>query len=244
MNRLSGRIPISKAILGLALIFHEARSPCRKRSLRCAPACATVCMHLIARIFQIRAIFGLGMLLIAAGCAPELGRTLPVPVIPEPEFVAAGDKGAEAVRLKVGNFDDARPAQTLILIDGRNVDSEGPIARVVQDAFTRYLRQAGARIVILNAPTIEGQIVAWSAKVDLGFPTSVGRAVARIKVTVRDSRAQPIYHATFSGESTKEHPILDEEDVKQLLGQAMGIAIDAAVRDRDFITQLSNGRIS
>lgn len=186
----------------------------------------------------------IGFFLVASGCAPELGKTLLVPAIQESEFVAAeaGDSGS--VRVKVGNFEDARPSQTLVLIDGRRVSSEGSISGAVQDAFTRYLRQAGARIAILNAPTIDGQVVDWSANIAPGFPTSVGRATARIKVTVRDSRSHPIYYATFSGESSAEHPILGEEDIQRLLSQAMGSAIEAAVRDEDFITHLSKGRIS
>jgi hypothetical protein len=186
------------------------------------------------------------LLLSAAGCAPELGRTLMVPAIPEPELVAAADgaDGAvDSVRVRVGNFTDARPAQTLVVVDGRKVGSDGALGRTVEDAFARYLRQAGARIAVLNAPIIEGQVVDWSAHVEPGFPTSSARAIARIKVTVRDSRAHPIYYATFSGESTAQHPMLGEEEIQRLLGQAMGSAIEAAVRDEEFIAQLSKGRI-
>lgn len=179
----------------------------------------------------------------AAGCAPELGRTLTVPGIPDPEIVAASDNTTDSVRVRVGNFTDARPGRTLVVIDGRKVDSDGALGRTVEEAFARYLRHAGARIAVLNAPTIEGQVVDWSANVEPGFPTSEARAIARIKVTLRDSRSHPIYYATFSGESTAQHPMLGEEEIQRLLGQAMGSAIEAAVRDGEFIAQLSKGRI-
>jgi hypothetical protein len=37
--------------------------------------------------------------------------------------------------------------------------------------------------------------------------------------------------------------MLGEEEIQRLLGQAMGSAIEAAVRDEEFIAQLSKGRI-
>ncbi len=177
------------------------------------------------------------------GCAPELGRTLIVPPVPEAELVAGADSAADPVRVRVGNFIDSRPAQTIVVIDGRKVDSEGALTRTVEEGFERYLRQVGARIAVLNAPTIEGQVVDWSANVEPGFPTSEARAVARIKVTVRDTKSHPIYHATFSGESTAKHPMLGPDQIQRLLGQAMGSAIEAAVRDEDFVAQLSKGRV-
>jgi hypothetical protein len=38
--------------------------------------------------------------------------------------------------------------------------------------------------------------------------------------------------------------MLGAEEVQQLLAQAMGSAIEAAVRDEDFVSQLSKGRIN
>jgi hypothetical protein len=166
-----------------------------------------------------------------------------VPSLPESELVNTQGAGSDPVRVRVGHFIDARTAQTIVVIDGRKVDSDGGVPRVVEEGFERYLRQVGARIAVLNAPTIEGQVVDWSARVEPGFPTSDANAVARLKVTVRDSRGHPIYHATFSGESRASHPMLGVEEIQRLLGQAMGSAIEAAVRDDDFVAQLSKGRI-
>lgn len=180
---------------------------------------------------------------ILAACAPEIGVSLTAPMLPEPLLVSDSSDSERAVRVRVGRFIDARPSKTLVIIDGRNVDSEGALTRSVEDGFERYLRRAGAQIAVLNAPLVEGQVVDWSARVEPGFPMSNARAVARLKVVVRDSRAHPIYHATFSGESTASHPMMGPEQVQELLAQAMGSAIEAAVRDEDFIAQLSRGRI-
>jgi hypothetical protein len=183
------------------------------------------------------------LILSISGCTSEIGRTLAVAPLPEPQIEAADRGGSDQVRVKLGRFEDARKAQTIVVIDGRKVDSQGTVSKTVEEGFERYLRQAGARIAVLNAPTIEGQVVDWSAEVRPGFPTSDASAVARLRVTVLDSRGHPIYHATFTGESTGTHPMLGSEEVQRLLGQAMGSAIEAAVRDNDFIAQLSKGRI-
>lgn len=179
-----------------------------------------------------------------SGCAPEIGLSLNVPNLPDPEIAADSADTSSGVKVRVGKFVDARPAQTIVVIDGRKVDSEGELTRVVEEGFERYLRRAGARIAVLNAPTIEGQIVDWNARIEPGFPTSEGHAVARLKVTVHDSRGHPLYHATFSGESSATHPMLGSDGVQKLLTQAMSSAIEAAVKDEDFIAQLSKGRIN
>lgn len=186
----------------------------------------------------------LGFCCFMTGCAPEVGLTLIAPEVPEPESMLQAESSAEPVRVKIGSFSDARPAQTIAIIDGRKVDSEGELGKVVAEGFERYLRRAGARIAVLNAPTIEGQVVDWNARVEPGFPTSEAQAVARLKVIIRDTRAHPIYYATFTGESSVSHPMLGSEEVQRLLAQAMGSAIEAAVRDEDFVLQLSKGRIN
>jgi hypothetical protein len=183
------------------------------------------------------------LLILVSGCTTEVGRSLAVAPLPEPQIAAVDRSGSDQVRVKMGRFEDARKAQTIVVIDGRKVDSQGAVNKTVEEGFERYLRQAGARISVLNAPTIEGQVVDWSAEVRPGFPTSDASAVARLRVTVLDSRGHPIYYATFTGESTARHPMLGAEEVQRLLGEAMGSAIEAAVRDNEFIAQLSKGRI-
>jgi hypothetical protein len=190
-------------------------------------------------------IYGLLLPLVGllTSCAPELGVRMRAPALPEPTAVADAAEVTNPVRVRVGEFIDSRPTQALVAIDGRKVMTEGSPAELVEDGFVRYLKQAGARIAVLNSPSIEGEIVEWTAVVASAFPTSEARASARLRVMVRDSRAHPIYRATFTGESTTSHPMIDQEIVKNVLGQAMGSAIEAAVRDPEFVAQLSKGRI-
>ncbi len=166
-----------------------------------------------------------------------------VPNVPEPQSAVEPSAATAPVKVKVGRFADGRGSPTIVTIDGRDVDSEGDLSAVVEEGFTRYLRQAGARIAIIDAPTIDGTITEWRATVDPAFPSSEAKASARVKVVVRDSRAHAIYNATFSGEATASHPLLDEEGVQKLLAQAMGSALEAAVKDDEFVGQLAKGRI-
>jgi hypothetical protein len=178
-----------------------------------------------------------------SACAPELGLRLGAPTVPESTAISQSPSGAEQLRVRVGSFKDSRPSQTFVMIDGRKVGTEGSVAQSVEEGFARYLRQAGARIAVLNAPSIEGEVIDWTAKVDPAFPSAEAKASARIKVTVRDSKAHPLYHGTYSGEATRSHPMVDSEVVQNVLAQAMGSALEAAVNDEQFVAQLAKGRI-
>jgi hypothetical protein len=177
------------------------------------------------------------------GCSPELGLQMTVPNLPEPQAAVDASAATDPVKVKVGKFVDARASQTIATIDGRSVPSEGALGDVVQEGFTRYLRQAGVHIAILNSPMIDGEIVDWQARVKPSFPTSDAKATAKLRVIVRDSKSHPLYRATFSGEATASHPMLDEESIQKLLAQAMGSAIETAVKSDEFLAQLSKGRV-
>lgn len=181
--------------------------------------------------------------LVSAACSPELGLQMSVPNLPEPQAAIEPSAAISPVKVKVGKFTDARSSQTIATIDGRSVRSEGVLGDVVEEGFTRYLRQAGVHIAILNSPMIDGEIVEWQARVKPSFPSSDATATAKLRVIVRDSKSHPLYRATFSGEATASHPLLDEESIQKLLAQAMGSAIETAVKSDDFLAQLSSGRV-
>jgi hypothetical protein len=182
-------------------------------------------------------------LLALMACAPEIGVRIPVPLLPDPQSQVDQAQVVNPVKVRVGTFVDSRPNPALVIVDGRKVMTDDNPGRAVEEGFSRYLRNAGARIAVLNAPSIEGDILDWTALVEPSFPTSNARATARIRVLMRDSKAHPIYKATFSGESTISHPMIDQTEIEKLLGQAMASAIETAVRDDEFVRQLSKGRI-
>jgi hypothetical protein len=178
------------------------------------------------------------------GCAPEIGLTVPVPSLPEPATTQESSSPVRSeVKVRIGPFKDSRPTQTFVVVDGRKVGTKGSTVSAVEEGFARYLRDAGARVAVLNAPSIDGEILDWTAQVQPAFPATEAKASARLKVTVRDSRAHPLYNATFTGEASTSHPMVDSETVQKVLAQAMGSAIEAAVRDDAFMGQLAKGRI-
>jgi hypothetical protein len=166
---------------------------------------------------------------LVAGCAPHFGLTMKVPPIPQAQHVEPEGADAAALQVKVGAFEDARLSTTIAEVDNREIPSAGSAGAEVQEGFERYFKDVGVRIVRRDAPILEGEISEWSSKVLPGFPSSDAEAKAKIRVTVK--------------EATVSHPLLDEEHVRELLGQAMAAAIEAAVTDEMLRSQLSRGRI-
>lgn len=182
--------------------------------------------------------------LFCSACAPEIGLTVPVPSLPEPRLAEATASPVRSeVKVRISPFKDSRPNQTFVVVDGREVGTKGSTVSAVEEGFARYLRDVGARVAVLNAPSIDGEILDWAAQVQPAFPATEVKASARLKVTVRDSRSHPLYNATFTGEASTAHPVVDSETVEKVLAQAMGSAIEAAVRDDTFMGQLAKGRI-
>jgi hypothetical protein len=175
-------------------------------------------------------------------CAPDLGLKLSVPTLPNPEGSTPVQGSGQPVRVRVGKFMDARKDDTLAVIDGRKVASDGSLAAVVQEGLERYLKTAGANVVLFKAPTIEGEILDWRCDVKPGFPLSEATALARVKVTLRTENSKILYRGTYTGESTSKHPMLTEQRVRELLAGAMGSALEEVVHDDDFVAQLSRGR--
>lgn len=182
-----------------------------------------------------------------SGCAPKLGLRLATPDVSledredkTPNKVARGDYSG--VKVKVVPFLDARSSDTLAIIDGREVLSEGDLGPSVQTGFERQLRDAGGRIALLQAPTMEGEVIDWRAKVTPDFPASGVTAKAKIRVSVRDKKNKEIYRAVYSGEANKQHPFLDEDDVRANLGFAMASAIEAALADEGLLDSLRSAQ--
>jgi hypothetical protein len=188
-------------------------------------------------------LFALFITVACAGCAPEFGLELQVPALPEADKVAPGGADEASLRVKVGSFEDARAESTLVVVDGRDVRSVGAVGLPVKEAFERDFRGAGVRVVMRDAPVLEGEVVEWKARVLPGFPSSDAVANAKIKLVLKDSQYHVLYKGTFTGEATVTHPLLDESHVQDILGQAMGGAVEAAVNDDVLRSQLSRGRI-
>lgn len=197
-------------------------------------------MQYLKKIYMFFFVF---LLAVVLGCAPEIGVRLVVPDVPDAVSLEDSARTGNRLRVHVGAFKDNRIDTTLVTIDGRKVESDGSVGSSVQEGFVRYLSRAGASAAVLGAPSIEGEITEWHAEVDPSFPTSKASSVAKLAILIRDSRGHSVYRATFTGESSVEHPMLGEKEVSRLLGQAMGSAIEAVVRDEEIMRQLVRGNI-
>lgn len=181
----------------------------------------------------------LSLILLVSGCSPSLGLRLEAPDVVKEEGDKAGiTPAAPNSKVKIGSFLDGRSSDTFAVIDGREVRSDGEIGSAVQTGLERQLRAAGVRVAILRAPTIEGEVVDWRAKVTPDFPASTVVANAKVKVTVRAPDSKVLYRATYSGEANKTHPLLGEKDVQATLGTAMATALEAATKDQGFMDNL------
>ena len=181
----------------------------------------------------------LSLAILVSGCAPSLGVRLEAPDVVKEEGDKAGVTPATpGSKVKMGSFLDGRSSDTLAVIDGREVRTDGEVGVAVQTGFERQLRAAGVRVALLRAPTIEGEVIDWRAKVTPDFPASTVVANAKVKVTVRAPDSTVLYRATYSGEANKTHPLLGEKDVQATLGNAMATALEAATNDSGFMQQL------
>lgn len=184
-------------------------------------------------------LFALSLATLVSGCAPSLGLRLEAPdVVKEDGDKARVVAAAPNSKVKIGSFLDGRSSDTFAVIDGREVRTDGEVGPAVQTGLERQLRAAGVRVALLRAPTIEGEVVDWRARVTPDFPASTVIANAKVKVTVRGPDSTVLYRATYTGEANKTHPILGESDVQETLGNAMATALEAATKDDGFMQQL------
>lgn len=191
----------------------------------------------------IRLRFLCALFLLVSGCAPEFGLTMRPPSVPEDTAILSQGSAVSALRVRIGAFDDARPSKTIAVVDGREIPSQGSVGAPVQQGFEQYWRDSGVRVVQRDAPIIDGEVVEWRVKVSPDFPSSEAIAFAKIKLRLKDSEYHLIYTASFNGEASVSHPFLDEDQVRDVLGQAMGSAIRVAVEEESLLEALKRGRI-
>ena len=181
----------------------------------------------------------LSLVTLVSGCAPSMGLRLQAPdVVKDDGDKARVPAAAPNSKAKIGPFLDGRSSDTFAVIDGREIRTDGEVGVAVQTGLERQLRAAGVRVALLRAPTIEGEVIDWRARVTPDFPASTVVASAKVKVTVRGVDSKVLYRATYSGEANKTHPILGESDVQETLGNAMATALEAATKDDGFMQQL------
>lgn len=108
----------------------------------------------------------LSLVTLVSGCAPSMGLRMQAPdVVKEDGDKARIAPAAPNSKVKIGSFLDGRSSDTFAVIDGREVRTDGEVGVAVQTGLERQLRAAGVRVALLRAPTIEGEVIDWRARV-------------------------------------------------------------------------------
>jgi hypothetical protein len=175
--------------------------------------------------------------LLVSGCAPGLGASLRVPPLPEegvqPLVLTSGE-----IRVNIGKFNDMRQPQFIGDINGRLLETDGDVGYITQTGCERIFALAGAKLALFNVPSLSGDVNRWYVKVTTGFPTSKAVAEASVTMSVYDRESHKVYTATYTGQTSTEHPFLSESKIKQALGSAMNYAIRQALSDQRLLENL------
>ena len=182
---------------------------------------------------------GVLLFVLPQGCAPGLGKEIPVTRFPPLSALVRGVEARGPVLVKP--FTDSRQTQAVVQIDGRGVAAKGDVANAVRGAVESYLRSAGYSPGAVGAPVVSGDVQVWSALVHPGFPSSRVDATATLSLAVLSPDGTEHYRGSYRGEFSVENPLLNEDKIADALGQAMGVAIQTAIQDTRFTSALSSG---
>lgn len=178
--------------------------------------------------------------LVTQGCAPGLGRELPVTRFQEPSEIRSREVGRS--RILVKPFSDGRADHSVAVIDGRSVAPATDVGASVRAAMESNLKAAGFGIGGIDSPSVSGTVQRWMVQVYPGFPTSRAEADAGLEVEVLTPAGDLVFRGVYRGEYTIEHPLLNEDRIAEALAQAMSAAIQTAIQDPRFTSAFS-GRV-
>lgn len=176
-----------------------------------------------------------------AGCAPGLGKELPVSRFPAPDTIIAHPVGRG--RVLVRSFTDARPDYAVASVDGRSVTPASDVSAAVRAAVESYLKQAGFGAGGSDSPVLSGTIERWKVQVNPSFPTSTAEAAATLGVEISAPSGAVLFRGTYRGEFSAEHPLMDEGKIAEALSQAMAAAIQQALGDSRCVEALEGRRL-
>lgn len=175
-----------------------------------------------------------GCLLLLGGCSPGLGTSLSIGAIPIP---ASGKASPQDSPVRLHTFFDGRGARTVTVGD-RAVRAEGDVPGRVQLALGDFLKVNGFRLSAGEAASVRGTVLEWNAIVTPGFPTSEVAANASVKLEAFGPDSTERYVRRYAGSAVTRHPFLNEDRVRQTMGDAMGYALQAAMEDSSFLHHL------
>ena len=178
---------------------------------------------------------GFMICVIVTGCAPlHAGPTVGVAGIPLLDEDQRISSGLEHARLRIDKFDDSR-ADAVLGRDGeQSVRPASDTGAAVQAAFEERLKRAGAQISLFDSAVLSGQINKWEFELARQLPLSNARAEAAITVEVRDPHGRVTFRGAYSGSVKMERPLINQDNIEQILSEAMAHAVSQAFTDVRF----------
>ncbi len=188
---------------------------------------------------MVKRLFVVLLVCVLSACSPSLERTLKVDYV-EPESVDNTVKASvSAVRVKLGEFSDLRRQPAIGEIDGRKLLPDGDVALSAKMALQDGLREAGASIALYGDTVVSGEVTNWFVQITPGFPLSKVEASATMRLRVERAHGKSTYSALYSGSIEQKHPFLTQTKVEKSLGDAMAIAVKEALKDDNFVAEIS-----
>lgn len=184
------------------------------------------------KIFRILSLL---LALSISACAPGLNTSLRVSQIPVSEDAPLNLSG---LKIRIDSFEDMRSTSSIAKVDGREVRAEGNVGLSVQQAVERQIKIQGARLSLFNTPSIKGTVREWRIVVKPDFPSSKANAKAAISIDLMDTEGKKIYSGNYAGNMSVENPLLLQDKVEGILGEAMLNAINRFLNDPKFISKL------
>lgn len=175
------------------------------------------------------------------GCAPlHAGPTVGVAGIPLLQEDQKRTFGFERARVRVDKFEDTRVDAVMGQDGEQSVRAASDTGAAVQAAFEERLKHAGGQITLFNAAVLSGQINKWEFKLTRQLPISNAAAEASITVEVHDSNGTVKFRGSYSGSVKLERPLINQDNIEQILADAMAHAVSQAFSDSRFAGSLAD----
>jgi len=177
-------------------------------------------------------------LLVIQSCAPALEQTVSVNYIEPLELRDFAKKRLSQVQVRVGAFNDERPTKNMGTIDGRRLQAKGDAGVSIRQAVEEQLRRAGAELSLFSGPLVSGSLTEWQIDVRPGFPLTEAESYATLRIQMSGPTGTPLYTASYSGSVTQKYPLLTQERVEKMLGEAVAYALREAFQDERLLAAL------
>lgn len=177
-------------------------------------------------------------LLLLNSCVLHLQPSLAVPHIP---LLGKGETMNKTVQtyIYVDDVRDNRSSGVIAEIEGEESYPSTAIGSPVKEALMNALQQKGFTMSESAPVIISGEVRQWIATVKGRLPAKVN-SEASLYLEVFDPASKQVYSGVYHGSAGLEYPTLDEEQIKEVLGTSMALAINQILSDQQLMDLLAS----